>query len=353
MVLASLIIAGILVVMLGEAPDVTGRKIKVTVTFPEAPNVAEKTPVRRRGVIIGRVTDIEFDQKGGVRLTVQIDEDRRPFRNEVCQIMRSLMGDSEVNFIVPPGEELSAELVEDGAELEGRVLKSPIEVVSELQDNLAAAMGSVVKTSDAAGEMMASLRDMFKENEDRIKTIVDTAEANMNLINTTLRNIDEVLGKEQFRTDLRDAVNKMPGLLDETREMFDQMDQTMRTVEARLKEVEAFTRHLGERGPGMIAKLDEGANKLNGVMDQMLTFSQALNRPDGTLGLMIHDEELYRNLNAAVANIEQLTRQLRPIVDDARIFSDKIARHPELLGVRGAVQRNPGIKGVPSFRPLQ
>ncbi len=36
--------------------------------------------------------------------------------------------------------------------------------------------------------------------------------------------------------------------------------------------------------------------------------------------------------------------QLKPILDDARVFSDKIARHPETLGVRGALQRNPGIK---------
>jgi hypothetical protein len=41
------------------------------------------------------------------------------------------------------------------------------------------------------------------------------------------------------------------------------------------------------------------------------------------------------------------------VVRDARVFSDKIARHPELLGVRGAIQRNPGTKGVPSLSELQ
>ena len=35
---------------------------------------------------------------------------------------------------------------------------------------------------------------------------------------------------------------------------------------------------------------------------------------------------------------------LRPIVRDARAFSDKIARHPEKLGVRGLVDRSTGIK---------
>ena len=35
---------------------------------------------------------------------------------------------------------------------------------------------------------------------------------------------------------------------------------------------------------------------------------------------------------------------LPPIVNDARVFTDKIARHPEVLGVRGAIKKSPGIK---------
>jgi len=31
------------------------------------------------------------------------------------------------------------------------------------------------------------------------------------------------------------------------------------------------------------------------------------------------------------------------------VFSDKIARHPELLGVRGALSSSPGVKGVPRY----
>jgi phospholipid/cholesterol/gamma-HCH transport system substrate-binding protein len=49
-------------------------------------------------------------------------------------------------------------------------------------------------------------------------------------------------------------------------------------------------------------------------------------------------------MNRAAKNIDELTRQLKPILDDARVFSDKIARHPESLGVRGVIDRKPGIK---------
>ena len=59
---------------------------------------------------------------------------------------------------------------------------------------------------------------------------------------------------------------------------------------------------------------------------------------------MINDPELYQRVSSSVANIENLTRQLQPVVRDAREFSNKIARHPELLGVRGALSPSTGAK---------
>ena len=58
----------------------------------------------------------------------------------------------------------------------------------------------------------------------------------------------------------------------------------------------------------------------------------------------MRDPQVYQDLAAAAANVKNLSRELRPIVDDIRVFSDKIARHPEQLGVRGALDRRPGLK---------
>ena len=352
MVLATLIITATLLVLFGETPRFFKRKIDVTITFPEAPNVHENTPVRRRGVLIGNVTDLEFVRDGGVRVTAEIEDDKRPFTNEVCWITPSLMGDSNVNFARPEREALSGQLVEDGATITGRVAADPVHAVGDLQRNLSGALESVVKTSDDASQMMIGLRDMFQNNEERIQKIVETAEANMGLINTTLMSVNEILDAEA-REDIKKAVSDMPELLDQTRQMFAQMRHTMDNADDRLTEISAFTQELGKRGPDVIARLDDGADNLSTAMAEIATFSQTLNRSDGSLGMMLRDKELYNNLSQAAANIEELTRQLRPIINDARVFSDKIARHPELLGVRGAMQRNAGTKGVPSFPPLR
>ncbi len=118
----------------------------------------------------------------------------------------------------------------------------------------------------------------------------------------------------------------------------------MKTVQQNLKNLEGLTKPLGQRGETLVQRMTDGTDKLNQVMDEMLRFSRSLNDPDNALGQLVNNPELVRHLTRAVKNIDDLTRQLKPILDDARVFSDKIARHPEVLGVRGAIKPSPGIK---------
>ncbi len=60
--------------------------------------------------------------------------------------------------------------------------------------------------------------------------------------------------------------------------------------------------------------------------------------------MLMNDPTLYENLNRTVTNVEELSRQLRPIVNDVRVFTDQLARHPEKIGVRGALERSDGTK---------
>jgi phospholipid/cholesterol/gamma-HCH transport system substrate-binding protein len=76
----------------------------------------------------------------------------------------------------------------------------------------------------------------------------------------------------------------------------------------------------------------------------MGTFTEALNNPEGSLNRLMSDRYLYQNLNEAAENVNELTKDMRPILDDVRVFTDKIARDPGRLGVRGVFQKNSGIK---------
>lgn len=94
----------------------------------------------------------------------------------------------------------------------------------------------------------------------------------------------------------------------------------------------------------MVTRIDQTIARLDELLGQFSDFGRKLNAGEGSLGRLMRDPELYQHLNSAAANIEHLTRDLKPILADVRVFTDKISRHPESLGIRGAMQRSPGIK---------
>src|SRR3972149_2325090 len=87
MVLATLIITGILVAMFGEMPKIIYGEYKLEITFDQAPGVTDGTPVRKSGILIGRVTKVRFsDEDTKVVVTVAIKDKFHLRRNERCQV---------------------------------------------------------------------------------------------------------------------------------------------------------------------------------------------------------------------------------------------------------------------------
>jgi ABC-type transporter Mla subunit MlaD len=60
MVLAALISAAILAAIFGNLPSLGLGSKTIDVRFPEAPGATVGTPVRKSGILIGRVTGIRF-----------------------------------------------------------------------------------------------------------------------------------------------------------------------------------------------------------------------------------------------------------------------------------------------------
>ena len=385
------------------------------VQFPEAPQVTVDTPVQKSGIRIGRVTrvrladevtDIKMDPETGVVITVEIDRNRKIFSDEVCRIKRNLLGDAVLEFVRAevdeaqdrdPSAELGApdqgsaqadalgassddpfrrhhgrpegkprEVIESGAVLRGKVQADPIQVVGNLEEGLSDAITSVERTSDEIRGFVQKVsafmgpEDELAERQENFRKTFEQARTTMDEMRKLAENANRLMGNEELQADIREMVAEAPKVvrgagetLDQMKHTFQTMDGTVRQVNERLEEVKRFTQRLDEQGGPMIERLGRSAETLELLMGELLTLSTALNSQEGTLGRLVRDPELYDNLNDAVTNIEDVSRRLRPVVDNARIFSDKIARHPEILGVRGALQQSPGTKGVPSLSQLR
>ena len=342
LVLATVLILAILVVFIGGTPTAMHGTYTVFITFPQAPGVIKSTPVRKSGVLVGRVSDVKLLNEGGVRVTVKIDNVFPLFHNEVCRIDSSLLGDSSLQFFL--ASQTMGPQVKDGESLHGICPDDPLKVINNMQGDMAAAFSSLARTSDNLGKVVARVSLLLERNESRIDKILVQADQSMDVMRRALDNANEVIGDPNVRSELRLAISQLPGLFQESRQTLGRVRESFDLVQKNLTNMEEFTRPLGEHGPAIVGRIEGALQNVDALISSFTEFSRNLNNPKGSLGQLVNDPEMYQRINRTVGRIEELTQELRPILDDARVFTDKIARHPETLGVRGALERRPGIK---------
>ena len=220
----------------------------------------------------------------------------------------------------------------------------PTQLIANIQDKFDSTISSVQSTSSDLGAAsrkltgtLDTLNSVLEQNREGFKNAVDQA----NDIMSSTRNI---IGDRETQDQLRSAMQQMPQMIKDTHDTVLKMRETMASVDRNLQNMEGFTKPLGERGENLIENLDRGTEKLDKLVNEMLTFTQALTAPKARSGSWSIIPSCTSTSIVAARNIDEISRDLKPIVDDARVFSDKIARHPEMLGVKGVMQKGAGIK---------
>jgi len=345
LVLGTVLVTAILLAYFNELPVFGRRSMTIYVAFKATPGVAIGTPVRKSGILIGRVVDTELTRNADVLVTLDIDARYPMMKNETCQIRGSLLGDAILEFAPgDPNHPEAGQLLEDGDRISGVVMSGPIDVLANLEGNLSQAIGAVTGTADEISRLARRVSFLLENNEDQIVRIAGKAEQTLDRVSSAADGIGQLVGDPVMRENLNRAITDLPEVLTEARAAMGQLQQTMSLADDNLRNLEGFTKPLGERGPQMVQNIEQMTGRLDEALSELGDFAHALNHSNGTVSRLIREPELYDHLSSAIENIDELTRELRPVVRDARVFTDRISRHPELLGVRGALKPSSGIK---------
>lgn len=342
-VLATAIIAGILIVLFGDLPSLVQATYPLKMSFSDARGISNGTPVRKNGILVGRVTGVELNAAGGVSVVAEIDSHVPIYKDEQPRITSTILGDSEIQLVPgsirPPRQRLAAE-----ESLTGAISKDPFEVFAQLEPKLGSALDSLAQASESVSKLSANLDRMLLGEDDRFARMVEKTETALDAFNVAMGNVNDVLGDPAARDKIKAALDDLPRVMADLRKTVQGIGTTVDTADRNLRNLEGLTRPLGERGAGMVAQVDRTIGRLDETLQQAALFTRSLNESQGTLGRLVRDPQVYDDLAQAAANVNRLTKELRPIVDDVRVFTDKIARHPEQLGVKGALDRRPGLK---------
>lgn len=187
----------------------------------------------------------------------------------------------------------------------------------------------MVKALDDLSKTLEEMSKVFsKENRDSLNEILKNASTASKDLESIAKNTDLLL------KDSRKTLNKVNDAVEKTDRVMDNLEKV--------------TKPMSERSEKILKNLDEATAQLNLAMGEFRVLMQGVSKSEGTVYKLLNDPLLYNRLNESAGLISKVMPRLDQILRDVEIFADKIARHPELLGVGGAIRPSSGLK---DFQP--
>jgi len=350
--LAAMVITVILVMLFGNLPTLWSKEYTIFLQFSEAPGIRHGTPVRKSGVRIGRVTGVQL-QPDGVLVTAMLDAEFPIDRNETCFIRSaSLLGDAELEFALRDNTRAHTVIADGEFINETKVESDPMADWTELKTDLSGAARAITDAGDRVAmlsndfgtaarsfdQLSRNMTQLIDENEEGVRTANQNLNELINRLNRVTRPIDRMLDDPDFEDQVEAMFEAAPIVLQDTLRI-------VSNIEAVTADMKTMTGAARKVAPEMIATINNSADQLDELLTQLVHLSRKLNDPKGNVGKFVGSSDLYDKINRTATTIDELVWQLRPIVSDVRVFTDKIARDPRQLGIKGALdKRQTGTK---------
>jgi len=340
-VIITVVLAGGLVFRFGDMRWLWEPRYTVVLNFDEAPGVQPGIPVRKNGITIGRVREVFFDEEqGGVTVLVEIISRHQLRKDTQARLSLSLLGDATIEFTA--GQ--SPELLKQGTRLKGSLPADPLRLVERLETKVGMTLDAFAETSREWTLVARNVNQLVDTNRGQLDQVIEQAAESMHQFSLTMRHANQLLGDPQNQQNLRETLAALPAMIRDTRAAIVAVRSAVETAESNLKNLNAVTQPLAKHSESIVSKLDGSAGNLELLLAELNQFARLLSSEEGSLRMLVSDPSLYRNLNRSASSLDILLRSVQPIAQDLRILSDKLARHPELLGVGGALRGSSGLK---------
>ncbi len=263
------------------------------VVYEKVGGLQRSSAIMLKGYQVGQVQDIYFDtiDYQSIIVKLMVDQDIKiPLNSEARIVSSDLMGTKEIQFIFSESDSLHAL---------GDTLKSGIEkeLSEEVNAQIAPLKAKAEELISSFDSVLVGVNSVFTENtrESLRKTFLE--------INNTIKNLTVIT------EELSIFVENEMGHVANT---FGNIDSVSQTLKANSGKIDNIISNLSVFSDSLsTADIASTIKEAESAFKEINMITEKINAGEGSLGLLINDEDLYLNMEKSTKELEILLKDIR------------------------------------------
>jgi len=342
----------------------------------------------------------------GVVIRMELDRKVELTKGEVPRIVTGsiITGDAVIEFAEPTSESLLSrfdgstgtprdgvldaseaaainEIIVNGSYLVGgEVAQDPLDSLTRLESTFVPVMSTLQRALTQIEAISTSVQQVVGQENGPVRDVVSSIKETSEAVKQTVNTVDRI-GKQFENAQIPSAVSEglllLPELIKEAQTTLAQTQRTLKGFEqfsasldglgrefegigetirkavenasVAIENIAEITEPVSKNSEVLVANAIKALSDLDAVAVELKTLTSRVNNSNGTVAQLIDNPQLYMTANNTLLNIESVSRDIKiavqkvqPIINDVRVFTDKVARDPGgQIGVRSALKPRP------------
>ncbi len=261
--------------------------------YDRVSGLSKANPVLINGLKVGQVSDIYFDPdfSGDIIVKITIESQIPIPKNSIALIYSSdLMGSKAINLQL--GNDTA--FVMDGDTLATNVEASLKEAVNQQIQPLKAKAEELILSIDS---VVTVIKEIFNEKaKQNLTSSLASIEETFRNLESASYNLDQMVAAEKTRLgEIMQNLETITGTISENKENIDNILTNFSTLSDSLAR----------------AEIPQTFSNINRVVGDVAEIADKINRGEGTIGMLINDDKLYRDLQKSADQLQLLMEDIR------------------------------------------
>lgn len=258
--------------------------------YENVSGLQEAASVKLHGFKVGKVSDIKLEADRRVRVEFLLSKDVTLYEGVKVQMTTDnlLAGTKGLSLIFP--ETTGTLALKEGAFIP---TVSDADLFSNITENISPLLGTANKAVSSIDSILLSLNAIVSEDAKKH-------------INQSLTYLEQTMADmAKLANALNKQTNNIAGVLDNANNITHNLSKSNEDISQTLGNLNNFTGKLKD------APLDEAITDLQKTIANLNDVIKQANNPEGSVGLMLNDPNLYQNLTTTLKSLDELVSDLK------------------------------------------